>query len=481
MKSLKILKFLFAILVMAVGMAALGMPELFGTVGLILAAPLVLGSIETSDDARVERSKLLDKMTEMIQLRKAEKRAFTDDEQKEYDQLRDDAENLEKHIKQLADEEKRMYQKSEMEYNKRKASGKYSPQEKEQQQLRKFSFAKLVKAGMSGKAPEGLEAEMSQEARAEAVKSGINVGTYAIPDVALRAMSATGTTSEAGDQGGDLIPTEKSGLIQALEPRLTLAQMGAQMMGNIIGGNFEMPGMGAVTSAWEGEVDEAVDGSPGTTVKKLTPHRLATIAIYSRQLEFQADYNIEMVLRDLIYKSLAGKVEKTAINGGGSEEPDGILSTADIATVIGGATGLAPTHAHIVELETKVANLDADVGSLGYLTNSKVRGKLKTTLKAAGVPGYIWEFPNELNGYRALVSNYVPSNLEKSTSGEVLSAILFGNFSDLFMANWAGIDLVFDDVTLAGKAQKRLVANTWWDFAVLRKESFAKMIDAITA
>ena len=476
--SIKILKFFFAIFVLAIGLAASGMPELFGGIGLLLAFPLILGNIQTSDDAKQERSQLLQKMADMIELRKSEKRTFTDDEQKEYDQLKADTEKLAKHIDQLLDEEKRMYQHAENQYKKNPA--KYSPAEKETQELRKFSFAKVIKAGLQGQVLDGLEKEMSEEARSEAARSGIMVGKYAIPDVALRAMSATGQTSVAGDQGGDLIPTEKSGLIEALDPWLVLRQLGVEPMGNIIGGNFEMPTISAVTSAWETEVAAAKDGSPGTGKISLTPHRLATIAIYSRQLEFQADYNIEAILRRLILRSIAQKVEKTAINGGGTAEPDGLLSVTGLETVVGGDNGAAPTYAHIVELETKVANLNADVGSLGYLTNSKVRGKLKTTLKSSNVSGYIWEAGNELNGYRTGVTNNVPSNIEKGGSGETLSAIVFGNFSDLMMANWAGIDLVFDEVTLAGNAQKRLIANTWWDFAVLRKESFAKMVDAAT-
>ena len=62
-----------------------------------------------------------------------------------------------------------------------------------------------------------------------------------------------------------------------------------------------------------------------------------------------------------------------------------------------------------------MATANADGGSLGYLTNSKVRGRLKRTQQFTGTNGApVWQ-GSELNGTRAIVSNQVPSNLTKGT------------------------------------------------------------------
>ena len=469
--SFKIINFFFSMLVIALAFAALGMPETFGAVGIMIAAPLVLANIKTSDDARQQRSEILDQMQELVTLKKDEKRSWDDDEQKRYDAYKKDIEKLDSYIEVLeADEQRRQHMADKL--------AKKTLADKEKRQLSQYSIAKVVRAGVQGKALDGLEAEMAQEARSEAERSGMSFGDYAIPDMALRSMSATGQTTTAGDQGGDFISVEKSGLIMALEPRLVLAQLGAVTMGNLYGGNLDIPGIGAVTSKWEGEVDETDEGSPNTSLNKISPKRIATITTFSKQLAFQADYNVESILRELIFRSIAQKVEKAAINGGGTGEPKGILATTGVGLVVGGDNGDIPDFADIVELETKVASENADIGSLGYLTNAKVRGLLKQTLKAANVPGFIFE-NNEMNGYRAGVTNLVPSDGTKG-NGTALSSIVFGNFQDLLIANWAGIDLVFDKVTLAGKAQNRLIANTWWDALVTRPESFSKMIDAKT-
>ena len=126
----------------------------------------------------------------------------------------------------------------------------------------------------------------------------------------------------------------------------------------------------------------------------------------------------------------------------------------------------------------EVAN--ADVGTMGYLTNAKVRGKLKQTSKVSGQNGFIWEAGNTpVNGYMAGVSNQVPSNLTKGT-GTDLSAVIFGAWADLLIGQWGGIDLIVDDVTEAAKGNVRLVAHSEWDIAVRHAESFAAIQDAQT-
>jgi hypothetical protein len=126
-----------------------------------------------------------------------------------------------------------------------------------------------------------------------------------------------------------------------------------------------------------------------------------------------------------------------------------------------------------------VAN--ADVGTLAYLTNAKVRGKLKGTSKVSGQNGFVWEAGNTpLNGYRCGVTNAVPSNLTKGT-GTNLSAILFGNFADLVIGMWGTLDLMVDPYTGSTAGTVRVVALQDVDVAVRHVESFATMVDAVTA
>jgi HK97 family phage major capsid protein len=471
--SFKILRFLSSMLVIALAFAAVGMPELFGAAGLIMAAPLVLATFETSDDAKQKRSGIYEEMQTLINLRKSEKRQFTEDEQKRYGDLEKDWDALTDHIQQLEKDEKRRDTMT-------KTSARRTAEEKETAELRKYSFSKVIQTQMEGRNLDGLEAEMHQEAEKEHRDAGIGkaIEGVAVPSVIMRSMTATGQTTVAGDQGGTFIPTELRGLIEALRPRLVLAGLGANFIGGLQG-NIDWPTGSAVVASWATETGELSDASPSTGKMTISPKRVGAVAGYSRQLLLQSSPSVEAFILNEFYKAIAQAVEQVAIVGGGSNQPKGILTAADVASVAGGTNGAALSYANVVALETAVAQLNADLGSLGYLTNSKVRGKAKTTLKDANVSGHIWEPGNTMNGYNVGVTNLVPSNLTKG-SGENLSAAIFGNFNDLIVGNWGGLDIVVDPYSQKKKAQIEVVVNSFWDTLVVRKESFAKITDIIT-
>ena len=93
----------------------------------------------------------------------------------------------------------------------------------------------------------------------------------------------------------------------------------------------------------------------------------------------------------------------------------------------------------------------------------------------------LWE-TNEsgLNGYPALVSNQVASNLTKGTSAGVCSGMFFGNFSDLFMGMWGGLDVLIDPYTNGTMGGVRVINLQDIDFAVRHPESFSVFLDVLT-
>jgi len=47
----------------------------------------------------------------------------------------------------------------------------------------------------------------------------------------------------------------------------------------------------------------------------------------------------------------------------------------------------------------------------------------------------------------AMVTNVVPSNLTKGTANGICSAAIFGNWQDLLISLWGGLDLTVDPYT----------------------------------
>jgi len=197
----------------------------------------------------------------------------------------------------------------------------------------------------------------------------------------------------------------------------------------------------------------------------------------------QSSVDIENMLRTDLAQGLAVGIEAACISGTSTaNQPTGILNVSGIGSSTGGTAGASPTWANIVELEQLVATANADIGSLGYLTNPKGRGKLKQTTKStSAVTGFVWDTGDSpVNGYKAAVTSNVPSNLVKGTAS-TCSAIVFGNYQDMIIGMWGnGVDILVDPYTGSSAGTVRVVALADVDMQVRQAGSFAAMKDALT-
>jgi len=83
---------------------------------------------------------------------------------------------------------------------------------------------------------------------------------------------------------------------------------------------------------------------------------------------------------------------------------------------------------------------------------------------------------SEINGYSVGVSNLVPADLTKGT-GTDLSAAIFGDFSELLIAEWSFLDITVDEITLADQAQIKLTINMYMDVLVRQPKAFTVIKD----
>jgi HK97 family phage major capsid protein len=269
-------------------------------------------------------------------------------------------------------------------------------------------------------------------------------------------------------------------MIDLLRNKMVLPGMGMQMLSGLVG-NIAIPKVtGGATAFWVAESGSPTPADQAFAQVAMSPKTLAAQTAISRKLLLQSSIDVEGFVQNDLARVLAQEIQRVAINGTGTNpQPRGILNTVGIGNVAGGTNGATPTWANIVQLETEVAQDNADEGTLGYLTNTRVRGRLKTVSKVTGQNGFVWE--DGMNGYQAEVTNAVPSNLVKGTSGAVCSAIIFGNFSDLIMGMWGGLELMVNPYTNAAQGGVIVHAFQDVDLAVRNAESFAAMLDALTA
>lgn len=291
--------------------------------------------------------------------------------------------------------------------------------------------------------------------------------------------------------GGHLVSTDllSASFINLLRARTRVIDMGATLFTDL-NGNLAIPRQtGGASIYWVAENGAPTESGATFDQVTLSPKTIGAFTDYSRRLLLQSSLDVEAFVRTDLALGVGVGLDAAAINGSGSSnQPTGVLNLSGIGSVAGGTNGLAPTWDHMVDLEAQVANANADFGSLGYLTNSKVRSKLKRTQKFASTNGQeIWMTGRdprggigEINGYDAYVSNNVPSTLDKGTSTGVCSAVVFGDWSALLIGMWGGLDVMLDPYTGSTAGTKRVVALQDVDIAARRAASFAAMKDALT-
>jgi HK97 family phage major capsid protein len=291
--------------------------------------------------------------------------------------------------------------------------------------------------------------------------------------------------------GGHLVATEllASSFIDLLRNKTMVIQMGATVLGGL-SGNIAIPRLtGGASTYWVAESGAPTESTPSFDQLTMTPKTIGAYIDFSRRLLLQSSLDVEAFVRAQLAIYIALGLDLASLYGSGSSnQPTGVFNTVGIGAVVGGTNGAAPTWDHIVQLEEAVAVANADLGSLAYISNAKVRSKLKRTQKFSGTDGKeIWQpgrLPRqgigELNGYDAFCTNQIPSNLTKGSASGVCSAIGFGNWADLVIGMWGGLDMMLDPYTAATSGGKRVVALQDCDIGVKHVGSFAAMVDALT-
>lgn len=342
----------------------------------------------------------------------------------------------------------------------------------------RFSMAKFIRelSGENGITLTGLEAEVARMGAEEAERNNVKLEGTAIPMSILNARAFNGNNATTPTDGGYLIGTELQ-YQEALRNKLVLTRAGATYVGGLIGNITLVEGSG-VTVSWENENDTVTDTKKQFTTRQASPKRCAISVPISKQLALQSSYDVDALIMNDIYAAHAEAIENVALNGTGTKQPTGLINTSGIETISLGDNGAVPTWTNIVALETAIGLKNADLGSLAYMSNPKIRGLFKTTLKANNVPGFIWE-NNEINGYPVYTSNLVPSNLTKGSAETKCSAILFGDWSNLWIMSWGGLDLVVDPFTMKKQGAYEVTLNAYHDIHIRRKEAFAMIKDAL--
>ncbi len=256
--------------------------------------------------------------------------------------------------------------------------------------------------------------------------------------------------------------------IDVLRNQASVMQAGARMLPGLVG-NVAIPKKTAAsTGAWiSTEGGAASESEPTFGTVSLAPKNIGAFTDMTRQLILQSTPAIEALVRDDLTQALALAIDKGALEGTGlSGQPTGILNTVGVNKPTSFAAAV-PTFAEMVALESAVAEDNALMGNLAYITDAATFGGLKTKTKDAGSGMFVIE-NGQANGYRVIRS-------QQATAGNVY----FGNFSDCLIGMWGGLDLTVDPYTASTTGTVRIVALQTVDVAVRHAVSFAYNNDGV--
>lgn len=335
-------------------------------------------------------------------------------------------------------------------------------------------------------------ARLDEEGRAEAKAMGVNVdnnsNSFFIPARALNQTGVFNSISTDPASGGDAIQTGFGGYITALRDATVLGQLGATFLPTVQG-RLSFPAEGDTASAsWLAETAEIAKSNPTVGEKLLSAKRLGSYIEVNNKLLAQTDETFQRLLMQQMINAAAEKLDHAGLWGGESEGPVGIGSDSDVPVLFAGeaaddtvnADGAALTRGDLINMMKTLSANNAMRGNIGFATNAAVRAALQSTPVISGSDQFVWDAgqPENLMGYNAGVTNLIPSTLSKGSSN-ALSALILGNFEDVIIGMWGGIQILTDPYTLSRSGKTAMVINHFADVLVRRSSSFVVIKDII--
>jgi len=345
---------------------------------------------------------------------------------------------------------------------------------------REYSLIKAVQETAQGNLS-GLEKEVSDQIASQTGKAAR--GFYMPTNIGFGKRDQT-VGSNSG--GGFLKGTDHLGneFIDALYARLVIGQAGARIMTGLQG-DISIPKLSAsvTNSAFVAENAAPSEGAGTFAQVTMSPKTLAAYVDVSRRLMLQSDPSVEAVLRNDVINTFARKIDEVALEGGASNHPSGIIASSTGNVEALGTNGGAIAYSNIVSMISKVEEDNAILNdaSVKFVGNPKVTAKLRTTPKqGSGVEGNFMLDPDgKMLGYDYMSSTLVPSDLTKGSASNV-SALIFGDFSQLMLGFWSGVDVIVDPYTGSTAATTRLAFFQDVDVALRHDDAFSVCKDIIT-
>ena len=400
--------------------------------------------MKTLQEMRDEQGRLVEERNSILNTIQAEQRKATDDENKRLAEIAHKRAVLESDI-QLAEERNKVQQRD----RKKKGGGC-------------GILLRCIRDMVSGRYSDETEA-LRSAGHDMMMRSGIASSEGLVIPMEFRGDNIQITGK---NDGNEILSEDVMDILTPLRDKLVLVEAGANFLTGLVG-NIALPSYSGSNASWEAETAAAKNGKGTFAKKQLSPKRLTSYIDISKQFLAQDSVGANAMLMNDLTTAVAVKLQSTILGKHDHLDtmPDGFFTGTPTYAMKGQAT-----YKGIVDMESAVDLDSAMINNVSYIMHKGARGILKTTLRAPSVSeGFIFE-DGMVNGYKTFVTGGVASGLQ-STTDEY--GVIFGNWADLVIGQWGGLELTVDPYTQAGNGMVRLVINSYFDAKVRRDESFA--------
>lgn len=406
--------------------------------------------------------KLLERMKALTDKATAEKRDLTDEESAEFDGYKKEFDSLERTLS--ANDVTQRVQGVIANLEKPVNSPIRAELGLTDKELKRYSLSRALLSTMPGSGIDaGYERELSQEVEKQYGRSAN--GIYIPHDILTAKRDMNVATQTAG---GNLVATNymPGSFIELLRARALMMQLGVQTLDGLVGNVAISKQTGASTAYWVAEGGDTTQSDVTIGMINMSPKTITGKTATTRQLLMQSNPSVDALLMNDLSKVLGLGIDKAIISGtGASNQPRGILNTSGIGSVSCATAAGGFNFANAVKFETALETANYDASTCSYVMTPSIKGAAKSTQKVTGAAAMVFE-NNEVNGYSAYSTMQMNAN-----------TVLFGDFSEVILGLWGGLDLMLDPYAKADSAGLVVRAFQSVDIAIRHAAAFAASTD----
>lgn len=285
-----------------------------------------------------------------------------------------------------------------------------------------------------------------------------------VTDFALRDASNVHSLADVDP----VVPVTVKEIIEALEPKTILGQLGLNIQTGIQG-EWNFPTVGGGSADWTGE-NTSVTASE-VTLGKITPSpkRLPARVNISNTAIWQSAGSIRSIVLNRMKKWIPAKLNQTLLSptqlSTATLAPTGPFVNAPSGNIIAASGALSTvTRANLLNLRSAIYAQNVDLDTPAFIINPATWAQLANTKIDAGSGRFVLDLATgTIDGVKAIMSTYVPAGY-----------ILFGEFSECMLGQFGDMTMTIDNSSadVAGQDLTVAVINSRWDIKAAHQEAF---------